>query len=719
MKKSDFSKEDIFLLENCHIPCGIFQYTNNKIISLVLSVGFIELFDLKDREEAYNIMDNDMYRFCHPEDVAEVEEATIQFALHDTPYSIFYRCKIREHYEVIHAIGKHFYIEDQKLSIIWYADEGKYDPRLEFKNEQVIQNLVNIFIQKDKLRIYQFDYLTGLPTVAHFFNLIETSYLKNTFAYNETPTVLFLDLNGTKYFNAKYGFAEGDKLIKSFARLLTSTFGNDCCCRFGLDRFCVYTTDENIEIRLWNFFDACENINDGKSLPVRVGIYTYKDKNTEFSLACDCAKMACDSIKGLYVSRFVYFDNLMFEQAEKEKYILEHIDEAIEKEWIQVYYQPIVRAANGRVCDEEALSRWIDPEKGFLNPEDFISVLEDAKVIYKLDLFVTEKILNKMKKQADNGLCVVPVSVNLSRSDFESCDIVQEIYNRTKAANIEPEKLTIEITESIIGKDYDYMKSQIKRFQSLGYKVWMDDFGSGYSSLEILHDFQFDLIKFDMKFMQEFNKSEKSKILLSGLMRTAINLGIDTICEGVENKKQVDFLKEIGCTKLQGFYYSKPIPLVEIFERYEKGIQIGFENPLESDYYATIGKINLYDLSAVTNNSDNLPENIFNSFPMAIVEFENNTFKIVRGNSAYRKFIIDHFSYSPETGEIDFENKIDENAKLFKEAVAACKEKEEPLIIDEKFTDGCTVHLYLRQIAKNPITNVTGIVLVVLGIVRN
>lgn len=719
MKKSDFSKEDIFLLENCHIPCGIFQYTNNKIISLVLSVGFMELFDLKDREEAYNIMDNDMYRFCHPEDVAEVEEATIQFALHDTPYSIFYRHKVREHYEVIHAIGKHFYIEDQKLSIIWYADEGKYDPRLEFKNEQVIQNLVNIFIQKDKLRIYQFDYLTGLPTVAHFFNLIETFYLKNTFAYNETPTVLFLDLNGTKYFNAKYGFAEGDKLIKSFARLLTSTFGNDCCCRFGLDRFCVYTTDENIETRLWNFFDACENINDGKSLPVRVGIYTYKDKNTEFSLACDCAKMACDSIKGLYVSRFVYFDNLMFEQAEKEKYILEHIDEAIEKEWIQVYYQPIVRAANGRVCDEEALSRWIDPEKGFLNPEDFISVLEDAKLIYKLDLFVTEKILTKMKKQADNGLYVVPVSVNLSRSDFESCDIVQEIYNRTKAANIEPEKLTIEITESIIGKDYDYMKSQIKRFQSLGYKVWMDDFGSGYSSLEILHDFQFDLIKFDMKFMQEFNKSEKSKILLSGLMRTAINLGIDTVCEGVENKKQVDFLKEIGCTKLQGFYYSKPIPLVEIFERYEKGIQIGFENPLESDYYATIGKINLYDLSAVTNNSDNLPENIFNSFPMAIVEFEKNTFKIVRGNSAYRKFIIDHFSYSPETGEIDFENKIDENAKLFKKAVAECKEKEEPLIIDEKFTDGCTVHLYLRQIAKNPITNVTGIVLVVLGIVRN
>jgi diguanylate cyclase (GGDEF)-like protein len=716
MKKSDISKEDIFLLENCHIPCGIFQYTNNKVITLVLSAGFIELFDLKNREEAYDIMDNDMYRFCHPEDVAEVEEATAQFSLHDTPYSVYYRHKVRDHYQVIHAMGKHFYMNEQKLAIIWYADEGKYDPSLEFKNEQVIQNLINIFIQKDKLRIYQFDYLTGLPTVAHFFNLIETFYLKNTLAYNETPVVLFLDLNGTKYFNAKYGFAEGDKLIKAFARLLTSTFGNDCCCRFGLDRFCVYTTGEDIEKRLWKFFDACENINDGKTLPVRVGIYTFKDKNTEFSMACDCAKMACDSIKGLYVSRFVYFDNLMFEQAEKEKYILDHIDEAIEKEWIQVYYQPIVRAANGRVCDEEALSRWIDPEKGFLNPEDFISVLEDAKVIYKLDLFVTEKILKKMKKQADNGLYVVPVSVNLSRSDFESCDIVQEIYNRTKAANIEPEKLTIEITESIIGKDYDYMKSQIKRFQSLGYKVWMDDFGSGYSSLEILHDFQFDLIKFDMKFMQEFQKSEKSKILLSGLMRTVINLGIDTVCEGVENKKQVDFLKEIGCTKLQGFYYCKPIPLIEVFERYEKGIQIGFENPQESDYYSTLGKLNLYDLSAVTCNYGNIPDNIFNSFPMAIVEFENNIFRIIRGNSSYRKFIVEHFSYSPEKGEADFENKIDENAKLFKEAIAACKKQKEPLIIDEKFTDGCTVHLYLRQIAKNPITNVTAIVLVVLGI---
>ena len=230
----------------------------------------------------------------------------------------------------------------------------------------------------------------------------------------------------------------------------------------------------------------------------------------------------------------------MLEKAEKKQYVIENIDKAINEGWIKVYYQPIVRTANGRVCDEEALARWIDPEKGFMSPADFIPALEDSKLIHKLDLFVTEEIFRKMRNQADAGLPIVPVSVNLSRADFESCDIVEEISSRVKKAGVPPENLTIEITESIIGKDYEYMKKQIKRFQSLGFKVWMDDFGSGYSSLDVLHDLQFDLIKFDMKFMRQFHDNEKTKVLLSELMRMAMNMGIDTICEGVETESQVE-----------------------------------------------------------------------------------------------------------------------------------------------------------------------------------
>ncbi|MBQ1587092.1 MAG: EAL domain-containing protein, partial [Ruminococcus sp.] len=189
----------------------------------------------------------------------------------------------------------------------------------------------------------------------------------------------------------------------------------------------------------------------------------------------------------------------------------------------------------------------------------------------------------------------------LSRADFNACDIVEEIRKLVDASGMSRDKLNIEVTESVIGSDFEFMKSQIERFRSLGFRVWMDDFGSGYSTLDVLQSIRFDLIKFDMRFMKEFDTSEKSRIMLTELIRMAISLGVDTVCEGVETKEQADFLREIGCTMMQGYYFCRPIPFEKILERYQKVIQIGFENPEESGYYAAVGKINLYDLAILSN----------------------------------------------------------------------------------------------------------------------
>ena len=231
------------------------------------------------------------------------------------------------------------------------------------------------------------------------------------------------------------------------------------------------------------------------------------------------------------------------------QYILGNLDRALSENWIRAYYMPIVRSSNGRVCQEEALARWIDPDKGILSPADFIPVLENAKLIYKLDLHIVDDVLKKMKAQTEAGLYLVPISVNLSRTDFDSCDIVEEITKRVDDADIPREKLIIEITESILGEDFDYMKAQIERFQNLGFSVWMDDFGSGYSSMDVLQDISFDHIKFDIKFMQRFDR-EKSRIMLTELVRMAMALGIKTITEGVETEEQAEFLREIGCNGL-------------------------------------------------------------------------------------------------------------------------------------------------------------------------
>ena len=716
MEKYQYDRQELSLMENSAVPFAVYQFLDNRVVTLVLSAGFLELFDFTNREETYILMDNDMYRDCNPEDVAALEEAAVRFATKDIPYNVVYRSKVKGKYRIIHAQGKHIYKGNTKLALIWYTDEGEYQESSEYHGNILSSAYSNFFHSGEIDQSIKYDYLTGLPTISYFFYLTDTSFFNATLNRGQVPVMLFLDLSGMKYFNAKYGFAEGDKLIRAFSRLLVKTFSNDCCCRFGMDRFCVYTDDYKLEDRLWELIAECEEINNGKSLPVRVGIYSSEVEICGASFACDRAKIACDSSKNFYLSRFTYFDKSMLQEAENRRYIIENVDRAIAEGWIQVYYQPIIRAANGRVCDEEALSRWIDPVKGIFSPEHFVSILEDTNLIYKVDLYVTEQILKKMKQQADEGLYVVPISVNLSRSDFNTCDIVEEIHKRVTAAGIPPEKLTIEITESIIGSNYSYMKSQVKRFQSLGFKIWMDDFGSGYSSLNVLHDIKFDLIKFDMKFMQQFSENDKSKIIITNLIKMALGLGMETLCEGVETKEQVEFLKEIGCTKLQGFFYCCPIPTEKIFERYEKGIQIGFENPDESDYYASLGKINLYDLSVVTNSDGEIFKNIFNTPPMAILEADEKQMKIIRGNKSYREFVGKYFGPVESGHYVQFSAVQEGFGALFMKSVCKCRVNSAPIIIEESLADGSKIHVYLRKIAENPVTHVTAVVTVILGI---
>ena len=223
------------------------------------------------------------------------------------------------------------------------------------------------------------------------------------------------------------------------------------------------TRTDGLEDRLNSLFEDCKALNEGKSLSVRVGIYVHDMGDVSIGIACDRAKMACDTKRDSVSSAFNYFSEDMLRESRARHYIIDNIDKAIREGWVTVYYQPLVRVANGRVCDEEALARWIDPVMGFLSPGDFIPVLEDAKLIYKLDLYVLDLVLKKMKVIEENGLHVVPCSVNISRSDFVSCNIVEEIKTRVDASGISRDKITIEITESSVGDDIEYIRKQVEK----------------------------------------------------------------------------------------------------------------------------------------------------------------------------------------------------------------------------------------------------------------
>ena len=407
----------------------------------------------------------------------------------------------------------------------------------------------------------------------------------------------------------------------------------------------------------------------------------------------------------------------MLAYEKNRQYIIDNLDRAIEENWIQAFYQPIIRTANGRVSDEEALARWIDPEKGMLSPAEFIPILEDSKLIYKLDLHMVDQILWKMHDQKFHGLYVVPISVNLSRTDFDSCDIVGEITKRVDESGFGREMLTIEITESVVGSDFDFIKEQVEKFQSLGFKVWMDDFGSGYSSLDVLQSIHFDLIKLDMRFMKQFD-NDKSKVILTELMKMALGLGIETICEGVEKKEQVDFLGEIGCTKIQGYYYCKPISYKTLVERYEAGNQIGFENPAESDYFGSIGRINLYDMAVIANDDPETFDQYFNMLPMAVIETTEDCMKIIRCNQSYREFIGRAFDTSDMASEIPYTAFGEGVDASYVNALRRCHDGADRAFIEEKLDKNSTVHAFVRRIAINPVNGVVACAIVVFGIVK-
>ena len=718
MEKYQFTAEQKALLEEMAMPFAVYQYIDERVVTLLLSRGFCELFGYEDREQAYHDMDFEMYREVHPDDAVRVANAAYRFVKNGDKLEVIYRGKPigSAEYHVIHAFGRH--VEKDagiRLGYIWYADEGVYQEQGSQKGKALNQNLSNALHEESILRANHYDSLTGLPKMAYFFELTEAGK-DAILREGGHAALLYMDFLGMKFFNRKHGFAAGDELLKAFALLLIRTFGNENCCHVGADHFAVFTKEDGLEDTLRHLFAEFEQMNGGDSLPVRVGVYTTRMENVPVSTACDRAKLACDTIKGAYGSGFHYYSQELSDEAVRKQYILENIDRAIREHWIQVYYQPIVRALNGRVCDEEALARWIDPVQGVLPPAEFIPALEKAGQVYKLDLYVVDRVLEKMKRQKEAGLHVVPHSINLSRSDFDACDIVEELCRRVDAAGIRREKITVEITESVIGSDSGFMKEQVERFQRLGFPVWMDDFGSGYSSLDVLQSIKFDLIKFDMSFMQKLDQGDSGKIILTELMKMATSLGVDTVCEGVETEEQVRFLQEIGCSKLQGYYYCKPIPLEQILERYEKGIQIGFENPEESEYYEAIGRVNLYDLAVISNEEENSFQNYFNSLPMAIMEIQHSQVNYVRSNQSYRDFVKRFFTFDLSKHPDQSTDSPFSSASSFMKVVRQCCADGNRAFFDEQMPDGSLVHSFVRRIAENPVTGKAAVAVAVLSI---
>ncbi len=320
-----------------------------------------------------------------------------------------------------------------------------------------------------------------------------------------------------------------------------------------------------------------------------------------------------------------------------EGFIRDNFDKALLKHEIQPFYQPVVRTSSRKLCSFEALARWIDPEIGTIFPDEFIPVLEGERVINRLDESILHQVCARMRGCITGGEAPVPVSVNLSRLDFTLCDVFSVMDNIISDYQIPHDLICFEVTESVMAEQKEQLKVIVDQFRSAGYQVWMDDFGSAYSSLNILKDFSFDEIKLDMLFTRPFNL--RSKRIVTSAVEMAKRIGIHTLAEGVETEEQFNYFRNIGCEKIQGYYFGKPLPYDEAVENMKaQGIET--EEPQDRPYYDEIGKIDF--LSSVPFMTKEEYDSLvtarqLNSIPLALAEFSEDYFSVLFYNSAFEK----------------------------------------------------------------------------------
>ena len=457
-----------------------------------------------------------------------------------------------------------------------------------------------------------FDPLTGLPNM-EYSRLCGEDFAADIRKKGGIPSIVFFDIVGMKLYNSANGFDMGNEFLINFAACLKKNFPDNLIWRFSNDHFAVIADIHDIEEKL-NEIRKCVKSSISKiSMDLYVGI----SKIDEFDAILDAsekAKLACHEQKKNGDTFIRYYDDDLRKDLLLQNYIVNHIDEAVTNGYIKAYYQPVVRTITETFCGMEALARWIDPQYGFLNPAAFIGALEESRQIHKLDCCIIELVCKEMREELDQGHPIVPVSFNLSRLDFIGCDIFDVVESILKKYRIDREYIRVEITESIMASD-SYVRSEVERFRLVGYEVWMDDFGSGYSSLNTLKDYKFDELKIDMAFLANFN--DASRTIIRSTVRMAKNLGLKTLAEGVETKEQMEFLKGIGCEKVQGYYYGKPQPLHDTMKHMES-IGVPIEDRGTRLVYSKLGRI------------DYLVET-----PKAIISYANGVFKFLFTNKLF------------------------------------------------------------------------------------
>jgi len=562
------------------IPAVYYQFIDEKIVPVLVTDGFCRQVGFS-RPQAMALLSGGKFESMHPDDAGRVAHISMEFAHRRSNYDVVFRSRRKEEFRWIHAVGRWQRMPDgTELAVLTYEDIKESEDEIFHLTQKYQGTLTDMFY---------IDPVTSLPNV-NYLNQFAKERVHALRVLQKTPVLIYFDINSMQSYNNQYGFAEGDNLLCLIAKVLAETFPDSLLVRGAEDHFVIITelTDhDEIGARIELANRRIKHEAFGNTTGFHAGVYVYEENSTTPE-AIDHAKHALKRLGMDLNISYRIFSREADDAYWNQRYIVENFDRALEKGWFRIYYQGICSVETRRGVAMEALARWVDPVRGIISPGEFIPALERYHLLHKMDLFMFEQVCREIPLRLKGNLALTPISVNFSRQDFDYVDVVSELNQIVERYQIEQYGIgknyfIIEITEQDMAMATDHFYEQLREIRNNGYRLWLDDFGSGYSSLNVFSKFDVDLIKFDMELVRNLDMHNgANREILKSMTNICKKLQIHTLAEGVETEEQYRFLQSIGCELVQGFAFYRPEPLEAILYRKQSGgVQSAPLEPIE------------------------------------------------------------------------------------------------------------------------------------------
>ncbi|MFR0540560.1 EAL domain-containing protein [Lactobacillus delbrueckii] len=607
-----FTDQERVQYETTPLPLLVLQVIDGEYHVLLASDEYCKMVG-SDRESMLEYLNHHSFGRVHPADVVRLATFSAS-AIKYPECHLTYRLSIKGEYHTLFAHSKRIKTEDGTiLLLVSYFDLG---------NDQSQQS-------KEQSESPNIDLLTGMPNVSYF-SKFGDDFLRKLLKQAGQVDVIYFDISSLHSYNDHFGFLQGNQLIKKCGEIIRASFQEGLTLRYVDDSFLTITAPSQLKKLLPEIQKKVADFSADKVTTVRAGVYQVKEMESATS-AVDKAYLALRYMGDDRHKAYQVYNTSVKKRFEMQDYLMGHFEEALSQNWLKVYYQPIFNLYSKKICSFEAVSRWQEPGKPALKASHFIPVLERSGLVYQLDLHVLDHVCRLLNQSRADNLPTVPVSINLSPSDFNIDGFTDQVVGITQKYQIPHKMIHFDLIAQPMASDQQRLKDAAASLQKQGFQICLDRYGNDNSDLstETLLEYNFDYLKVDVR---SFNTNrQRAKIILASVINMSRLLKIVPVVKGVEDRAMLNFIRSLGIMLTQGRLLAKEMPEEKLSQERDN-----FEIAEERALFSGFSHINVLDPYLETQ--DRLDNNFENPRPSSIFIIQSRQGKLVYCNSAFRSW---------------------------------------------------------------------------------